>query len=156
MQVLRTIEGGLEPESWQSNTGTGTPRRTHKTTRSAEELRCPLHLLLQTNTPMTPKLDFVRPTKTTTTTRKPLGKRLCTNLLHLLCLSMVPARTRSSCQQSRHSSPAHMLPPSRPPSTGALLHPSQALSVPCPVLEPSTHPNGNSLLQGSCCPAFIP
>lgn len=151
--MLRTIEGGLEPESWQSSTGTGTPG---EPTKPPALLRsCTAHCTSSFKQ-TTPKLDFVRPTKTTTTTRKPLGKRQCTNLLHLLCLSMVPARTRSSCQQSRHSSPAHMLPPSRPLSTGALLHPSQALSVPCPVLEPSTHPNGNSLLQGSCCPAFIP
>lgn len=135
--------------------------RTHKTTHSAVESHCPLHIILQTSTLMTPKLDFVRPTNTTTMTRKPLGKRLCTNL-HLLCLSMVSARTCSRRQQSRHSYPTHIFPPSRPLRTGLLLRASPAPSVPCPLPEPSmeacvsTQPNGKSVAQGSCCPPFIP
>lgn len=107
---------------------------------------------------MAPKLDFVRPTKTTTTTRKSLGKRLCTNLLHLLSFNgLRPDSLQVTTKQTQ-------LPLSACSTfllrTGPLLCPSQALSVPCPVLEPSveacvsTHPNGSSVPQGRCWPPF--
>lgn len=92
----------------------------------------PTYLLLQTSTPMAPKLDFVRPTKTTTTTRKPLGKRLCTNFLHLLSFDgLRPDSLQVTTKQTQLPLPACSTFPASQDWASALPFPGTKCALPC-------------------------
>lgn len=136
--MLRAIKGDLEPQSWWPGTVVGSspeestkiPRR-----RSPEEQ----HLLREASTPSSAEPDFVRPTRTTSTTRKALSKRLQTNLLRQLRLPTVSAGL-AQVENSLHAAaaaPARRFPPLPafpPPQCPAA---SGAPSAPRPMLEPS-------------------